>query len=229
MLFYHGIYQRALAVQATDPGAATTRGQLLPHRVLGVDLVQIPDWALVGVTRVVPSLSSGIRRHGANGTRHTIRIIPHVDGIVIGLRHFLSIEARQFRVTGQQRFGFGQNCTTAPFQVAQQAFPLFRAQVPTRFQQFARALAGRLIPILQPGLTGRSKTSSGLLAELGDGLLGLLFELSILAKDVIEAAGNFPGQLHVGHLVFSDWDPARSIHQYVRTLQQRVTQKAVGC
>lgn len=218
---------RLLAVEATDARAAAALLHPLVRLFIGVDLMQLPHRALVRVARVGAAHARRIGGHGAHFLRDGFRVLAQADGVAVRLRHLLPVETRHARRFRQEHLRLDENQLARAFQIAEQAFAVAHRQA-LRFLQHCAGLFERLVVAFLLIRDAQFVIQlRALAAELLRGFERLLFEVRLLAVEIVEAARDLARHFDVRHLVFADRHQRRAIQQNVRRHQHRIAEKAV--
>src|SRR5258706_12125288 len=184
----HRLDDRLLAFEAPYAGRAAA----LQHPFLGggvrIDLVQVPDGALGRLAGVAAPDAGRIRLHRADLLRHLLRRFPEQDGVIVALRHLLSIEAEQLGRLGEQRLGLGEDYPPAAFEEAVEPPLVAERQVLDIGHQLARLLERGGVALLLETRAQRAVELCLLRTHLLDRSLGLLLETLLAPEEVVEAA-----------------------------------------
>src|SRR5688572_21435783 len=100
-ILQHRLDERFLAVQATDARRTTTSLDPGLRLFVRIDLVQVPDRALVRVARIGAPDSRRIGLHGLELFLDAVRVLPQAYGVAVGLRHLPAVEPRYLRRPGK--------------------------------------------------------------------------------------------------------------------------------
>src|SRR5580704_6369504 len=227
-LLHHLIDEGLLALKAADTGAAAARRRPLARGLIGIDLVQVPNRALVRVTRIGAPHARRVGLHGAQLLHHLIGLLAQTDGVAVGLGHLAPVEPRDLRRLRQQHLRLGQDRHPGTLEEAEQALAVGHRDAIVTLHQRLGALqrllvAGLLELAAQLFVGGAVATPQALHRALGLGL-----EVRLLAIDVVEAPRGLARELHVRHLVLPHWHEGGAVDEDVGALQQRVAKESVG-
>ena len=190
--------------------------------------MELPDRTLLRITRIGPAHPRRVGRHGPHRLLDIGRLLAQGDGVAVGLGHFLPVQTRHLGRLGQQRHRLGQDDAPAAFQIAEQPFAIGQCDVGLSFQQRMSDTQRLLIALLLIAAPQPIEELGVLLAHLALGLFRLLLEAGLATVDVIETPRDLARQLDMGDLVLADRDLAGLVHEDVRALEQRITEKTVG-
>src|SRR5579864_2374075 len=112
---------RLFALEAADAGAAAAGARPLARRLVGIDLVQIPYGALVGIARIGAAHARRVGLHGLELLHHGVGILAQADGVAVGLGHLAAVESRHLRRRREHRLGLGQDGDALAVQEAEQS------------------------------------------------------------------------------------------------------------
>src|SRR5690606_33842068 len=121
-----------------------------------------------------------------------------------------------------------ENADTRACEIAEQPLPIGNREPGVVLDQVARLLQRLCIArLLEPAAQLAIKRAAAS-AQTLDRALGLLLEIRLAAIEMIEAPRNLAGDLDMRDLIFADRHVRRAIQQDIRSLQQWITQEAVG-
>ena len=220
--------QRPLAVDAADSGASTTIRSPGLGVVVGVDLVQFENRALVRIARVFATYTRRVGDHRAHLLLDHFGALPQPDRVVVGLRHLAPVDTGYLRRLGQERLRFGQDDAPAALKIPEQAFAIADGEVLLFSQQRLGSRKCLGVAAFEIVLAGLSVQAGRLLAHLGDRPLGVRLELRFPTEDVVEAPGDLARQFQVRDLVAAHRHVAGAVHQDVGSLQHGIAQEPIG-
>src|SRR5579872_3834601 len=219
---------RLFALEAADAGAAAAGARPLARRLVGIDLVQIPDRAFVGIAGIGAAHARRVGLHGPELLHHGVGIFAQADGVAVGLRHLAAVESRHLRRRREHRLGLGQDGDALAVQEAEQALAVGDRDAVVALYQRLGALERlgvasllELAPQL-PVVAGVAR------AETLHGELRPRLEVRLAPVKVVEAPRGLPRELDVRHLILAHRNVGAAVHQDVGALQQRVTEESVG-
>ena len=223
-----GLDYRLFALQTADAGAAASLLHPVLDSIIRINFVEFPHRAFFRIAGIGAPDARRVRRHGANFFRYAVRVLPQGDGVIVGLRHFLSVQARHAGRLRQQGTGFGQDHLSAPFQETEQAFTIPHGQV-GRFleQRFGRRQRPFIALLLVAGAQLAVELAA-LDADFLDRQLGLLLEAGFTAVNMVEAPRYFAREFNVRHLILTHRDAVGAVYQDIGALQEGVAKEAVG-
>jgi hypothetical protein len=129
--------------------------------------------------------------------------------------------------SGQQVARLDQDHLAGAFEVAEQALAIDHRQVLDFVEHGLGLLDGLLVAVLLEA--GAFFVEAGLLAaQLLDSFARLVLETRLAAVHVVEAAGQFAGELDVRNLVLAHRHLVGAVDQDIGAHQQRIAEEAVG-
>src|SRR5882724_2412518 len=108
-LLHDLIDDRLLAVETADARRPAALVDPLAGAVVRVDLVQIPDGALLRVARIGAAHARGISLHRPQFLHDRLWLLAQADGVAVRLRRLAPVETRDVGRRGQQRLWLGKD------------------------------------------------------------------------------------------------------------------------
>ncbi len=128
----------------------------------------------------------------------------------------------------QQCLRLRQNDLATALEVTKQPLFVANTNVSLCLEQRTGLCQCFLIALFQISGAQLPIQGAGLLAKLGDRLLGAFFVAGLAAIQKIEPARHLTRQLHMRHLILADRYQTCAVDENVSSLQQRVAEKTVG-
>jgi len=190
--------------------------------------VQIPHRALLRVARVGAAHTRRVGGHGAQLLCDRLGLLAQTDGVAIRFGHLAPVEPGHLGYRGEQHLRLGENAEPNSLEKAEQPLAIGDRDAVIALHERLGALQRFGVAALLEFLAQLAVGSAVAPAEALHRALGLRFEVGLAAIQMVEAARGLARQLDVRHLVLTDRHVRGTVHEYVRALQQRVTEEPVG-